>query len=173
MSTTKKPTSSQKTLIERLVKVSRVSKVTKGGKKLSFQAIIILGNGKGKVGVGVGKADDVINAVQKARADGLKNLIIVPITKSLSIPHGIIGNNGACKIIMKPSIEGSGVIAGSSIRTVLETAGIKNVIAKQLGSNNILNNARASINALKTLTTKSYTIKKRFLIDPKNYATGQ
>ena len=161
-----------KKLIERLVKVSRVSKVTKGGKKLSFQAIIILGNGKGKVGVGVGKADDVVNAVQKARTDGIKNLIIVPITKSLSIPHDIIGNDGACKIIMKPSIEGSGVIAGSSIRTVLETAGIKNVIAKQLGSNNILNNARASINALKTLTTKSHMLKKRFSIDQKNYATG-
>jgi len=150
-------------LMERLIKVSRVSKVTKGGKKLSFQAIVIIGNGKGKVGVGVAKASDVINAVQKAKTDGKKNLINVPITKSLSIPHNAVGNFGACKIIMRPSVEGSGVIAGSSIRTVLEVAGIKNVIAKQLGSNNLLNNARASINALNSLTTKSHILKKRYL----------
>ena len=148
--------------LERLIKISRVSKVTKGGKKLSFQAIVIIGNGKGKVGVGIAKAGDVINAVQKAKTDGIKNLINVPITKSLSIPHDIIGNFGACKIIMRPSIEGSGVIAGSSIRTVLEVAGIKNVIAKQLGSNNLLNNAKASINALNSLTTKSHILKKRY-----------
>ena len=137
--------------MERLIKISRVSKVTKGGKKLSFQAIVIIGNGKGKVGVGMAKAGDVINAVQKAKTDGIKNLISVPITKSLSIPHNVVGSFGACKIIMRPSVEGSGVIAGSSIRTVLEVAGIKNVIAKQLGSNNLLNNAKASINALNML----------------------
>ena len=159
-------------MLDRLIKISRVSKVTKGGKKLSFRAIVVVGDGRGKVGVGVAKADDVVNAFKKAKTNGRKNLIILPLTKSLSIPHDIIGNDGACKIIMKPSIEGSGVIAGSSIRTVLETAGIKNVIAKQLGSNNILNNARASINALKTLTTKSHMLKKRFSIDQKNYATG-
>lgn len=149
--------------IERLIKISRVSKVTKGGKKLSFQAIIIIGNGKGKVGVGMAKATDVINAVQKAKTNGIKNLISLPITKSLSIPHNVVGQFGACKIIMRPAVEGSGVIAGSSIRTVLEVAGIKNVIAKQLGSNNLLNNAKASINALNALTTKSQILKKRCL----------
>lgn len=154
-------TVNEEKFIERLIKISRVSKVTKGGKKLSFQAIIIIGNGKGRVGVGIAKAGDVINAVQKAKTNGIKNLISVPITKSLSIPHNVIGNFGACKIIMRPSIEGSGVIAGSSIRTVLEVAGIKNVIAKQLGSNNLLNNAKASINALNSLTTKSHILKKR------------
>nr|YP_009308919.1 ribosomal protein S5 [Toxarium undulatum]AOS86662.1 ribosomal protein S5 [Toxarium undulatum] len=156
-------TVNEEKFIERLIKISRVSKVTKGGKKLSFQAIVIIGNGKGKVGVGIGKASDVINAVQKAKNDGIKNLINVPITKSLSIPHNVVGNFGACKIIMRPSVEGSGVIAGSSIRTVLEVAGIKNVIAKQLGSNNLLNNAKASINALNALTTKSHILKKRCL----------
>ena len=150
--------------MERLIKISRVSKVTKGGKKLSFQAIVIIGNGKGKVGVGVAKASDVINAVQKAKTDGKKNLINVPITKSLTIPHTVTGNFGACKIIIRPSIEGSGVIAGGSIRTVLEIAGIKNVIAKQLGSNNLLNNARASIDALSTLTTRSNILKNRNFI---------
>jgi len=147
--------------IERLIKISRVSKVTKGGKKLSFRAIVVIGDENGQVGVGVAKADDVVNAFKKAKTDGKKNLIKVPITKSLSIPHNVIGNFGACKIIMRPSIEGSGVIAGGAVRTVLEVAGIKNVIAKQLGSNNLLNNARASIVALDSLTTSSQVAKKR------------
>ena len=149
--------------VERLIKISRVSKVTKGGKKLSFRAIVVIGNEKGKVGVGVAKADDVVNAFKKAKADGHKNLIELPITKSLSIPHDISGNFGACKVIMRPSIEGSGVIAGGAVRIVLEVAGVKNVIAKQLGSNNLLNNARAAICALENLTTKSQVAKKRNL----------
>ncbi len=150
-------------LVERLIKISRVSKVTKGGKKLSFRAIVVVGDENGKVGVGVAKADDVVNAFKKAKTDGRKNLIKIPITKSLSIPHKVIGNFGACKLIMRPSIEGSGVIAGGAVRSVLEVAGIKNVIAKQLGSNNLLNNARASICALQNLTTKSQVTKKRNL----------
>ena len=149
--------------VERLIKISRVSKVTKGGKKLSFRAIVVIGDEKGKVGVGVAKANDVVNAFKKAKADGHKNLIELPITKSLSIPHDIIGNFGACKVIMRPSIEGSGAIAGGAVRIVLEVAGVKNVIAKQLGSNNLLNNARAAICALENLTTKSQVAKKRNL----------
>ncbi len=149
--------------VERLIKISRVSKVTKGGKKLSFRAIVVIGDENGKVGVGVAKADDVVNAFKKAKTDGQKNLIKLPITKSLSIPHNVVGDFGACKVVMKPSIEGSGVIAGGAVRIVLEVAGVKNVIAKQLGSNNLLNNARASICALKNLTTKSQVAKKRSL----------
>nr|QXM16369.1 ribosomal protein S5 [Chaetoceros gracilis]QXM17221.1 ribosomal protein S5 [Chaetoceros muellerii] len=152
-----------KKFVERLIKISRVSKVTKGGKKLSFRAIVVIGDENGQVGVGVAKADDVVNAFKKAKTDGHKNLIKIPITKSLTIPHRVTGNFGACKIIMRPSIEGSGVIAGGSVRTVLEVAGIKNVIAKQLGSDNLLNNARASICALANLTTKSQITKKRDL----------
>lgn len=150
-------------LLERLIKISRVSKVTKGGKKLSFRAIVVVGDQKGKVGVGVAKASDVVNAFKKAKTDGKKNLIDLPLTKSLSIPHEVIGDFGACKILMRPSIEGSGVIAGGAVRIVVETAGIKNIIVKQLGSNNLLNNARASIGALQTLTTKSEVEKKRNL----------
>jgi small subunit ribosomal protein S5 len=148
-------------LVERLIKISRVSKVTKGGKKLSFRAIVVVGDENGQVGVGVAKADDVVNAFKKAKSDGRKNLIKLPITKSLSIPHQVKGVFGACKVFMKPSIEGSGVIAGGAVRIVLEVAGVKNVIAKQLGSNNLLNNARASICALDSLTTKSQVAKKR------------
>lgn len=149
--------------IERLIKISRVTKVTKGGKKLSFRAVVVIGDENGQVGVGVGKAEDVVNAFKKAKTDGRKNLIKIPITKSLSIPHGVIGNKGACKIIMRPSIEGSGVIAGGAVRTVLEVAGIKNVIAKQLGSDNLLNNARAAIVGLQSLTTKAQVLEKRDL----------
>jgi small subunit ribosomal protein S5 len=149
--------------VERLIKINRVSKVTKGGKKLSFRAIVVIGDENGKVGVGVAKADDVVNAFKKAKADGHKNLIELPITKSLSIPHNVTGQFGACKVLMRPSIEGSGVIAGGAVRIVLEVAGVKNVIAKQLGSNNLLNNARASICALENLTTKSQVAKKRDL----------
>ena len=150
-------------LVERLIKISRVSKVTKGGKKLSFRAIVVIGDEKGQVGVGVAKADDVVNAFKKAKTDGKKNMIKIPLTKTLSIPHEVVGNFGACKIVMRPSIEGSGVIAGGAVRTVLEVAGIKNVIAKQLGSDNLLNNARASISTLKNLTTRSEVLKKRDL----------
>ena len=149
--------------VDRLIKISRVSKVTKGGKKLSFRAIVVVGDENGKVGVGVAKADDVVNAFKKAKTDGRKNLIEFPLTKSLSIPHYVVGNFGACKIIMRPSIEGSGVIAGGAVRIVLEVAGVKNVIAKQLGSNNLLNNARASVCALENLTTQSQVAKKRDL----------
>lgn len=148
-------------LVERLIKISRVSKVTKGGKKLSFRAIVVIGNEKGSVGVGVAKAEDVVNAFKKAKADGRKNLISIPLTKSLSIPHDVTGKLGACKVIMRPAFEGSGVIAGGAVRIVLEVAGVKNVIAKQLGSDNLLNNARTAINALEKLTTKKEVSNKR------------
>ena len=147
--------------VERLIKISRVSKVTKGGKKLSFRAIVVIGDENGTVGVGVAKADDVLNAFKKAKTNGRKSLIRIPITKSLSIPHDVEGTFGACKIIMRPAIEGSGVIAGGSVRIVLEVAGVKNVIAKQLGSNNLLNNARAAVCALNNLTTKTEVEKNR------------
>jgi len=159
----RKKNSRKPKFVERLIKISRVSKVTKGGKKLSFRAIVVIGDKNGNVGVGVAKADDVVNAFKKAKADGRKNLITLPLTKSLSIPHSVGGRFGACKVIMRPAIEGSGVIAGGAVRIVLEVAGVKNVIAKQLGSNNLLNNARASIVALNNLTTKSQVAKIRDL----------
>ena len=141
---------------ERVVSIQRVTKVVKGGKKMSFRAVVVVGNEKGKVGVGVGKAGEVIVAVRKAVTDGKKNVINVPLTNSNSIPHLTKGRFGAAKLVLRPSAPGSGVIAGGSIRTVLELAGVKNILSKQLGSNNLLNNARATINGLSTL--QSYTI---------------
>lgn len=138
---------------EKVVQVKRVTKVVKGGKKLSFRAIIVVGNENGQIGVGIGKANDVIGAVKKAGSNARKHMIKVPITKYLSIPHPINGVSGAAKIILVPSATGSGVIAGGATRTVLELVGIKNILAKQLGSNNTLNNARATVDALNKLIT--------------------
>jgi small subunit ribosomal protein S5 len=136
---------------ERVIQIRRVSKVVKGGKKLSFRAIVVIGNEKGEVGVGVGKASDVIGAVRKGVADGKKHLINIPLTKSNTIPHPIVGAGGGANVMMRPAAPGTGVIAGGAVRTVLELAGVKNILAKQLGSGNPLNNARAAVNALSTL----------------------
>ena len=146
---------------ERVVQIRRVTKVVKGGKRLSFRAILILGNENGEVGVGVGKASDVIGAVKKAVTDGKKNIVKVPITRDNSIPHMIKGRAGAAKVIMRPSAPGSGVIAGGAVRTMLELAGVKNVLAKQLGSNNPLNNARAASDAFLKLKTFSQSSLER------------
>lgn len=138
---------------ERVIQIRRVSKVVKGGKKLSFRAIVVVGNEKGQVGVGVGKASDVIGAVRKGVADGKKHLIEIPLTKANSIPHPIKGKGGGSQVMMRPAAPGTGVIAGGAVRTVLELAGVRNILAKQLGSSNPLNNARATVNALETLRT--------------------
>nr|YP_009315804.1 Ribosomal protein S5 [Trichogloeopsis pedicellata]SCW24462.1 Ribosomal protein S5 [Trichogloeopsis pedicellata] len=138
---------------ERVVQVRRVTKVVKGGKKLSFRAILVVGDEQGQVGVGVGKASDVIGAVKKAVSDAKKNITSIPLTKYKSIPHPIQGISGAAAVTIRPSAQGSGVIAGGSVRTVLELAGVQNILAKQLGSSNSLNNARAAINALSNLKT--------------------
>ncbi|NBD14873.1 MAG: 30S ribosomal protein S5 [Cyanobacteria bacterium] len=138
---------------ERVIQIRRVSKVVKGGKKLSFRAIVVVGNDRGQVGVGVGKAGDVIGAVRKGVADAKKQLVDVPITKSNSIPHRANGFAGGAKVMVRPAAPGTGVIAGGAVRTVLELSGVKNILAKQLGSSNPLNNARAAIDALASLRT--------------------
>lgn len=146
---------------ERVVQIRRVSKTVKGGKKMSFRAIIVVGNEKGQVGVGVGKAGDVIGAVKKGVADGKKNLVKVPLTRFNSIPTMGTGCDGAASVLIRPAAPGTGVIAGGSIRTVLELAGVKNVLAKRLGSKTPLNNARAAMVALRGLRTHQDTAKER------------
>jgi small subunit ribosomal protein S5 len=135
----------------KVVQMRRVSKTVKGGKKLTFSAVIIIGDEKGKVGVGVGRASDANVAIEKATYNGKKNLIEVPLTKNSSLPHIIEGHYGASHVIIKPAVAGTGVIAGGPVRTVLELAGIKNVVSKQLGSSNIINNARSTLLALSNL----------------------
>lgn len=149
---------------ERVVQIRRVTKVVKGGKKLSFRAILVIGNEKGQVGVGVGKASDVIGAVKKAVTDGKKNLVTIAITKNNSIPHVITGQSGAAKVIIRPSAPGSGVIAGGAVRTMLELGGVKNILAKQLGSSSPLNNARAAVDAFNRLKTFTQVSKERDIV---------
>ncbi len=147
---------------EQVVQISRVTKVVKGGKKLSFRAIVIVGNKKGQVGIGCAKAAEVIIAIQKAIADGRKNLITVPIFKT-TIPHPITGKSGAGEVMLRPASQGTGIIAGGAVRPVLELAGIENILAKSLGSKSPLNAAYATINALKALTPFHEVAKKRGL----------
>lgn len=139
---------------EKIVQIKRVTKVVKGGKKMTFRAVVIIGDNKRKVGVGIGRAEDVNLAIDKAVLNGKKNLINVPLTLKYSIPHVVNASYGACKIMLRPASLGTGVIGGGSVRTVLELAGIKNILAKQFGSNNILNNAKATILALTYLNEK-------------------
>lgn len=147
---------------ERVVQISRVTKVVKGGKKLSFRAIVIVGNQKGQVGVGCAKAAEVIIAIQKAIADGRKNLITVPIFKT-SIPHPITGRSGAGAVMLRPASQGTGIIAGGAVRSVLELAGIENILSKSLGSKSPLNAANATLDALTKLTPFVDVAKKRGL----------
>ena len=147
---------------EQVVQISRVTKVVKGGKKLSFRAIVIVGNKKGQVGVGCAKAAEVIIAIQKAIADGRKNLITVPIFKT-TIPHPITGRSGAGAVMLRPASQGTGIIAGGAVRLVLELAGIENILAKSLGSKSPLNAANATMEALKSLRPFSEVAKKRGL----------
>lgn len=147
---------------EQVVQIRRVTKVVKGGKKLSFRAIVIVGNKKGQVGVGCAKASEVIIAIQKAIADGRKNLVTVPIFKT-TIPHPITGRSGAGAVMLRPASQGTGIIAGGAVRFVLELAGIENVLSKSLGSKSPLNAANATLEALKALKPFNEVAKKRGL----------
>ena len=147
---------------EQVIQIRRVTKVVKGGKKLSFRAIVIVGNKKGQVGVGCAKAAEVIIAIQKAIADGRKNLINVPIFKT-TIPHPITGRSGAGAVMLRPASQGTGIIAGGAVRSVLELAGIENILSKSLGSKSPLNAANATLDALQSLTPFSEVAKKRGL----------
>ncbi|NEO27478.1 MAG: 30S ribosomal protein S5 [Kamptonema sp. SIO4C4] len=155
---------------ERVIQIRRVSKVVKGGKKLSFRAIVVVGNEKGKVGVGVGKAADVIGAVRKGVADAKKQLIEISLNKANSVTHFSTGIAGGAKVLVRPAAPGTGVIAGGAVRTVLELAGVQNILAKQLGSSNPLNNARATVNALDSVRTFKEVAEERGVSLEKLYA---
>lgn len=147
---------------EKVVQVRRVTKVVKGGKRLSFRVVTIVGDGEGKVGVGVGKSNDVVGAIQKGMADARKNLVSVPIVNT-TLPHPITTRVGSAKVLIKPAKQGTGVIAGGAVRIVLEAAGVKNATAKCLGSKSPLNNARAAAEALRSLNTVEEIAEKRGL----------
>ena len=135
---------------EKIVQVNRVSKKTKGGNKIGFSVLMVVGDRKGKVGVGLGKAPDVMSAAKKGANYAKKHLIVVPMRNS-TITHEVFKKHGAAKILLKPASEGTGVIAGGAVRAVVEAAGIRNILSKVLGTKNQASNVYATLEALRSL----------------------
>ena len=147
-------------LIKKLIEINRVSKTVKGGKNARFAALVIVGDGKGKVGVGTGKAKEVPEAIDKATLRAKKNMIAVPVVEN-TIPHQIIGKFGRGAVLMMPASEGTGVIAGGPARAVLELCGVKDIRTKSYGSNNPINMVKATIEGLASLRSAEEVAKMR------------
>ena len=147
-------------LSEKVVSIQRVAKVVKGGRRFSFSAIVVVGNENGVVGYGLGKANEVTNAIIKGTDDAKKNLVNIPVYKN-TIPHEVLGKYGGGLVLMKPASPGTGVIAGGAMRAVMESAGIKDVLAKSKGSSNPHNVIKATFNGLKNLRDPLAVSKQR------------
>ena len=153
--------SKKKLLEERVVSISRVTKVTKGGRHFRFSATMAVGDGKGLVGIGTGKANEVPEAIKKGIQAANKNLCKVAIADNRTIPHDAIGVCGKAKVLIKPAKEGTGVIAGGPVRVILELAGVKDIVSKSLGSNTKVNMAKATLEALKSERTREHIAELR------------
>lgn len=147
-------------LQDRLVYINRVAKVVKGGRRFSFSAIVVVGDGNGRVGYGLGKANEVPDAIRKAIERAKKDLVEVPVSKG-TIPHEIMAKYGASQVFMKPAREGTGVIAGKAVRAVVEVAGITNLLTKCYGSRNYHNVVKATIRGLSLLKSPDITLRQR------------
>ena len=151
----------EKEFEERVVTINRVTKVVKGGRRFRFAALVVIGDKKGRVGFGTGKANEVPDAIKKAIEDAKKNVFNVAIVNGTTIPHEIVGKFGAGEILLRPASEGTGVIAGGAVRDVLELAGFSDILSKCLGSRTPVNMVSATINALQNLKTIEETARLR------------
>ncbi|HOQ32319.1 MAG TPA: 30S ribosomal protein S5 [Candidatus Hydrogenedens sp.] len=148
--------------IEQVIRVSRVAKVVKGGKRFSFSALVVVGDGKGNIGAAIGKAGETVDAIRKATEKAKKNMFKVPIVET-TIPHEVLGRADAARVLLKPASRGTGIVAGGPVRAVLEAAGYSNVLTKSLGSNTSVNVIWATLNGLRQLKTREEMLQIRGL----------
>ncbi|MFR7746697.1 MAG: 30S ribosomal protein S5 [Eggerthellaceae bacterium] len=148
-------------LQERVVFINRVSKVVKGGRRFALTALVVVGDGNGRVGIGMGKSQEVPQAIKKGVEDAKKNMFSVPLTEEGTLPHDIMGEYGAGRVLIKPAAPGTGVIAGGAARAVMELAGVKDVFCKSLGTDNVMNIVKAAANGLQNMQSPEEVAQRR------------